>query len=558
VVLPSMTTRLADGQGFVTDEAIAYYRARAAGGVGLVTVEMACPETAGRHRQRELGIHDDRFLPGLARLVAAIKEDGASACIQLGHGGGHTRADIAGEPPIAPSAIPHSVFERTNETVVPLEMTLDRIAETTMAFAAAAARAQAAGFDCVEVHGAHGYLLSQFLCPAENRRRDAYGGALENRARFALDILRRTKAAVPDLPVIFRFNANDYMPDGIGLEDALEIGRWAEDAGADALHVTAGHYRSVPDPAIMIPPMAYPEATFLGYAGAIKARVSIPVIAVGRLGDPAVAKAAVDDGCCDFVALGRPLLADPDWVAKARAGMPVRRCIACNTCVNDMRGGARLGCLVNPAAGREAAFAEATLPKGERILVVGAGPAGLSYAALVAGRNGNAVTVIDRAGGPGGSLRDAALAPKFQDVEAAQGPITAFIEDLERACRDAGAAIRYGVDLRSDPALARGHDRIVLATGASYRFGLGLVARALLEHGFGKTRLARHLFRSERFRQWLYFNARQATGGTLRRHVPEATKITVIGDAAKAGKAKEAIASAYRAAHGGDAERGRD
>src|ERR1700716_4308890 len=190
IVMPPMTTRLADQEGHVTDDTIAYYMARVRGGVGLITVEMASPSRAGRHRRRELGIYDDRFLPGLTRLTQEIHSGGAKASIQLGHGGGHTRVDICGETPLAPSAIPHPVFEVTNETIVPKAMTLDDIHHTAAAFAAAAARAERAGFDCAEIHAAHGYLISQFLTPFENRRADHYGGPPENRAAFGLDIFR--------------------------------------------------------------------------------------------------------------------------------------------------------------------------------------------------------------------------------------------------------------------------------------------------------------------------------------------------------------------------------
>src|SRR5437868_5798646 len=197
IVMPAMTTRTADEEGFVTDDTIAYYKARVDGGTGLITVEMAAPERAGRHRRRELGLYDDRFLPGLIRLVSVIHRGGARASIQLGHGGGHTRHDICGETPIAPSAIPHPVYEGTLETIISEEMSAERIAQTTRAFAQAAHRAQVAGFDCVEIHAAHGYLISQFHAPFENHRADDYGGSLENRARFGLDILRAVKAAVP-------------------------------------------------------------------------------------------------------------------------------------------------------------------------------------------------------------------------------------------------------------------------------------------------------------------------------------------------------------------------
>src|SRR5436190_492602 len=214
IVLPPMTTRTADAEGFVTDDTIAYYRARVEGGVGLITVEMAAPEKAGRHRHCELGIYDDRFLPGLARLVDAI-----------------------------------------------------------------------------------------------HRRSDEYGGTLENRARFGLEILRAVKAAVGGMPVVYRISVEDFFPDGMHFAEGRRMAIWSAEAGADALHVTAGHYRSLPSAAMMIPPMRLPEATFLGYAAEIKAHVGIPVIAVGRLGDPAKAADAVARGKADFIALGRTLIA---------------------------------------------------------------------------------------------------------------------------------------------------------------------------------------------------------------------------------------------------------
>ena len=172
IVMPPMTTRTADAEGFVTDDSVAYYMARVRGGTGLITVEMASPEKCGRHRRHEVGIYDDRFLPGLTRLVAEIHRGGAKASIQLGHGGGHTRVDICGETPIAPSAIPHPVYETTFETIIPEAMSNPRIAHPGAAQAAAARRAAQAGFDCVEVHAAHGYLISQFHAPFENRRTD--------------------------------------------------------------------------------------------------------------------------------------------------------------------------------------------------------------------------------------------------------------------------------------------------------------------------------------------------------------------------------------------------
>src|SRR5499433_961952 len=240
IVMPAMTTRTADEEGHVTDDTLAYYLARARGGVGLITVEMASPEKAGRHRRREIGIYDDRFLPGLTHLVDEIHRAGAKASIQLGHGGGHTRRDICGEKPIAPSAIPHPVYETALETIVPEEMSKARIDAAIAAHAAAAMRARTAGFDCVEVHAAHGYLISQFHAPFENRRTDAYGGSLENRARFGLEVLRAVKAAAPGMPVVYRLSVEDFFPGGLPFAEGRQIAVWAADAEADALHVTAG------------------------------------------------------------------------------------------------------------------------------------------------------------------------------------------------------------------------------------------------------------------------------------------------------------------------------
>src|SRR6266511_272050 len=372
IVMPPMTTRTADEEGYVTDDTIAYYLARARGGVGLITVEMASPEKAGRHRRREVGIYDDRFLPGLTRLVDEIHRAGSKASIQLGHGGGHTRRDICGETPIAPSAIPHPVYETTLETIIPEEMTTARIEATVAAHAAAAVRARKAGFDCVEIHAAHGYLISQFHAPFENRRTDTYGGSLENRARFGLEVLRAVKAAVPGMPVVYRL-----------------------------------------------------------------------------------------------------------WVEKLRRGEPTRRCLACNTCINEMRGGARVGCVVNAAAGRETMFADRRPPRGERIAVIGAGPAGLTYASLVA--EGNDVTVFEKDKLPGGAFRYAGKAPLFQEVAASEASFERYIADLVAACSGKGVAFRYGIDVTAHPDLLAPFDRLVIATGAAYRSGLGPIATGMLD-----------------------------------------------------------------------------
>jgi dimethylglycine catabolism A len=545
IVMPPMTTRLADETGRVTDATIAYYMARVRGGIGLVTVEMASPERAGRHRVRELGIYDDQFLPGLSRLADEIHRGGGKCSIQLGHGGGHTRFDICGETPVAPSAIPHPVYEVTNQTIVPRAMTVMDIRNTVQAFAAAAARAEKAGFDVVEIHAAHGYLISQFLTPFENRRTDQYGGDLENRARMGLEVLRACKAAVKT-PVIYRLSVDDYFPEGLQYPEGKQVALWAAQAGADALHIAAGHYRSLPSAARMIPPMAEPDATFLGYAAAIKREVSVPVIAVGRLGDPDQAAEAIEMGKADFIALGRTSIAEPEWVEKLRRGEPARRCLACNTCVNEMRGGTQLRCVVNGRAGRETEFTAAKPPSGERIAVVGAGPAGLTYASLVA--DGNTVTVFEREAVPGGAFRYAGKAPLFQEVLARESSFDRYVANQVAGCMRKGVTFQYGVDVAKTPDALAPFDRIVIATGARYRFGMGPLARLVLDWGAARWPGFTKVFSNEAVRDWFYHRARKATGDRLKALARAEQKILVIGDALKAGKSQPAIASAFEAA----------
>ncbi len=547
IVMPPMTTRTADDEGFVTEDSIAYYMARVRGGTGLITVEMASPEKVGRHRRREVGIYDDRFLPGLKRLVDEIHRGGAKASIQLGHAGGHTRIDICGETPIAPSAIPHPVYETTFETIIPEEMTKERIAETITAYVAAARRAKKAGFDCVEIHAAHGYLISQFHAPFENRRSDDFGGSLLNRARFGLFVLRAVKEKVPGVAVIYRLSVEDYFPGGMPFAEGRQVALWAAKAGADALHITAGHYRSLPSAQIVLPPMSFPDAPFLDFAAEVKKDVDVPVIAVGRLGNPAIARAAVESGKADFIALGRSLIADPQWVKKVGRDEPVRRCLACNTCINEMRGGARIGCVVNGAAGRETAFAGATPPRGERIAVIGAGPAGLTYASLVA--DGNTVTVYEKDKQAGGAFRYAGKAPLFQEVEANEDSFARYIVHMVTACEMRGVKFRYATDVVARPALLEPFDRIVIATGAEYRHRrLGRLAKWILDRGLARAPGMTRLFSSPKIRDWFYYEARVGTGNRFRTLARPGQRVNVIGDAVKAGKSKDAIASAFEAA----------
>jgi NADPH-dependent 2,4-dienoyl-CoA reductase/sulfur reductase-like enzyme len=292
--------------------------------------------------------------------------------------------------------------------------------------------------------------------------------------------------------------------------------------------------------------MNFPDATFLDYAADVKKRVSVPVIAVGRLGDPATAERAVSQGKTDFIALGRTLIAEPQWVEKVRRSEPIRRCLSCNTCINEMRGGAGIGCVVNGAAGRETLFAAARMPQAERIAVIGAGPAGLTYASLVA--EGNHVTVFEKESQPGGAFNSAAKAPLFQEVATETCSFSRYVDDLVAACRAKGVQFRLGVDASAASGVLAGFDTIVIATGAQYRFGLRPFANWLLDAGIARAPGMARLFTSPSVRNWFYYKARRGTAPRFRHLARPGQRVIVIGDAARAGKSKEAIASAFAAA----------
>ena len=550
IVLPSMTTRLATAEGAVTSELIRYYTTRAEGGAGLVTVEMCSPAAAGRHRKHELGILHDRFLPGLQELTSRIKAAGARAAIQIGHAGGHTREDVTGEPPVAPSALPHQVQEVDVRTVVPRELTVDGIRGVVAAFAEAAERPKRARFDVVEIHGAHGYLIAQFLSPLDNHRTDEYGGSLRHRARVALEVLAACRQRLGDFPLIFRFSADEYAPGGLTVEEACELAPWLVEAGADAVHVTGGCYRSLPSGALMIPPMGYPEATFLHLARAIKARVKVPVIAVGRLHDPLLVERLLTAGEADMVALGRQLIADPEWPRKVRAGRldEIRPCVACNTCVDGMREGDRLHCLVNPLAAREPEFELRPAIAPRSVLVVGGGPAGMETARLLALR-GHRVTLVDRARELGGALRLAARAPIFQHVETDPAVLLRIVTFLGRQLAKAGVDVQLGRTVTAALVQELRPDVVVLATGASYRGPLGPVVRGVLASRWARARALKRLLTTPRVKRLFYSTLRTPNAGLERRLRALGFEVHRVGDCHTPGKTPEAMLEAARLAY---------
>jgi 2,4-dienoyl-CoA reductase (NADPH2) len=448
-------TQFASTFGEVDDKLIDYHRARARGGVGLIITENTSIDwEVGRTAGHPIRIDHDRFIGGLSNLVDAVHGEGAKIAVQLHHTGrqnsqGNTERN---EPPLAPTAGITSAFGTPPRAIEDHEISglIDKYVQ-------GARRAVAAGFDAVELHGAHGYLLGQFLSPFTNKRNDSWGGSLENRARFALEVVRGIRAEVgPDYPVLYRLSVTEPYEGGLTLEEGLAFCEMLEPY-VDALDVSAGNY----DTAMTLLPMVAP-GSLVNYAKAVKQRVSVPVIGVGRLtwllDDMA---RAVSEGELDFVALGRSGLADPDTVAKTRRGQPqsVRRCLAVNECISRwMFNGKGTQCVINPALGQERRADEARRPAAntQRVLVIGGGPSGCE-AAILAAQRGHSVTLLERDRRLGGQLQAWAAASPFR-MEV-NNMIQFYESELERV----GVKVHLQTDAR-DVAMDT-WDSVLLATG---------------------------------------------------------------------------------------------
>ncbi|HVC29275.1 MAG TPA: NAD(P)/FAD-dependent oxidoreductase [Gammaproteobacteria bacterium] len=409
LLMAPMVRNYADERGHMTPRYLAHIQRIARGGVGAMILEASYVSRDGRGFRNELGLHDDSVIPGLRQAVELVHAQDARLGIQLYHAGRQTSMQVTGEQPVAPSAMPCPLM---NE--LPRALNLAEIRRLVDAFGAAAARAQAAGLDFVEIHAAHGYLITQFLSPFSNRRTDGYGGSLEHRRRFLDEVISAVRARVgEDFPVTIRLSADEMVPGGLTPADTAELAAWLEGRGIAAIHVSVGNYASYTR-GYMIPPMAMEDAPLVKYAALIRERVKIPVIAVGKLRTPALAEAVLANGQADFVALGRELLADPDWPIKAQSGAAetIHKCIACNQgCISRLFDQRDVWCTVNPECGREREFAEhMKARKPYKLLIVGGGPAGMEAARYAAGA-GLQVILCEAQAQLGGQLRAAGAAP---------------------------------------------------------------------------------------------------------------------------------------------------
>ncbi|MGQ9681661.1 MAG: oxidoreductase [Anaerolineae bacterium] len=453
-VMAPMVTNYCSTDGAPTSRLMEYLGARARGGVGLLVVEASYVRPDGKGFRNELGIHSDDLIPALRELTRRVHEEGSKISIQLFHAGRQTSSTVTGEQPLAPSPLADP-----SSGELPRELTTAEVTALEDAFAAAARRAQAAGFDAVEVHGAHGYLVNQFLSPFSNRRTDEYGGNTHNRVRFAVNIVRKVRRAVGEgYPVFFRLSADEYVPGGITLSEAKLIAAYLQEAGVDALSVSAGNYAS--PGLIIIPTMDLDPGLFVPLAAGVKQAVSLPVIAVGRLHDPMLAAQVIAEGSADLVALGRALLTDPDWVRKAERGDidDIRPCISCNqACIANLLSGQPITCLLNPACGREQELAVRPAGERRRVVVVGGGPAGLE-AARVAAERGHSVTLFEEHARLGGEFAIAAFTPRKEELSDA-------LRWMIRAACNAGVDVRAGERATAGRVLQERPDAVIVATG---------------------------------------------------------------------------------------------
>lgn len=467
IVMPAL------GLNFVTDNQINdkmvdFYTERAVGGVALVYISSLVEHTGeeGYEKLASLGkmgympsLGEDRFIPGWRRLAEACHRHGGKLGAQLVHVGKYAHSSVlGGVQPVSPSPVKANLTTCGQPGEMPRELTIPEIQRIVENIANTVKRAREAGLDTIEYNLCSGYLMREFLSPITNQRTDEYGGSLENRMRFVLQILRRTREKVgPDFPLTARLSADEFLPGGNTLKETRIIAQELEKAGLNGFSVVGGgHETSVP-----LSPMSVPRGAFVYLAQEIKKAVKVPVIASARINDPFVAERILQEGRADFLAIGRPLMADPDFPRKAQEGRydEIRPCIACNQgCFDIVFRWKPVTCLMNPRVGREAELQVKPAGQKKRVLVVGGGPAGMEAARVMATR-GHQVSLYERSQELGGQVNLSSVPHGRQEF----GRLPAYLKgELERL----GVQVHLGTEVDAALIEREKPEAVVVATGA--------------------------------------------------------------------------------------------
>lgn len=462
VVFAATSSELGDHDGYVGDDLAEYYAERARGGTGLIIVEATYVEQEGKRLHRNAMIHDDRYIPGLRKIADAVHAAGAKVALQLNHGGRESIPEISGSVPLAPSPVP-SQFNAVGAPVMPKELTIPEIKRIVRRFVEASVRTRAAGYDAIELHGAHGYLIGQFLSPAANLRQDEYGVDTRGRARFFVELIQSIKAELgKDYPIICRMNGRDHdAQGGLELDEAVEIACLLEAAGADSISVSGGIHSS--RPYMIVPGMSVARGCYVAYGEAVKRRVGVPVMTVGRINRPEHAEEILAKGQADYICLSRALISDPWFAAKAATGAADRivPCIACNECLAAIHHHKGIACTMNPIVSRELELKPLLARKAQprRVAIVGGGAAGMAAAVTAAGR-GHEVHLYEKDAVLGGQLLLAYQPPHRDELEHALRHFEAEVKRLK-------VNVHLNRTLGPDDARALKPDAIIVATGAA-------------------------------------------------------------------------------------------
>lgn len=460
VVMPAMTTGFAGLDGEPTEQLMRYYEERAEGGVGLIITEIFRIDSqyGGVAAPRQLDGLNPVHIPSLAQMTTRIHKHGAKIFAQLHHGGSTNYPFLNNGKIYAPSAIPNV------SGILPEELTVEQIKSIEQGFIETARNCQLAGFDGVEIHCAHGYLLLEFMSQAFNKREDEYGGSLENRCRMTVEILQGIKDACgKDFPISVRLSAQEYdpyHPDCLKLEDGVEIAKLLEAAGADAINVSCGNYFAGN---AACEAYSYEQGWRKENAKAVKEAVRIPVIAVNTIKGPEFAEELLEEGISDYVGIGRGNIADPQWVKKAREDRTsdIRTCIGCLYCFESLVGTGQIYCSSNPRVGRETCFPSEPEKNGDgrRLAVVGGGPAGMQAASVLAKR-GFAVTLFEKEAELGGAMTLAGITAPYKKK------ILNLRDTLAREVHQSGTELRLGNTATVETVAAVKPEAVFLCAGA--------------------------------------------------------------------------------------------